>query len=471
MRLSQLIAAICAALFGVGVGGTSLANAQSDPFAQSSGSWGQAFADQWALSALNLPPLAERAALAPVTVAVVDSGLDWFHQDSPGERLWINAAEIPDNGVDDDGNGYVDDVHGWNVIAQSGYVWDYLGHGTFVAGIIGARSNNGAGVEAVAPHVRIMTIKAANDFGRSNFTLIADGIRYAADNGAQVINVSIGGQGATPALRDAVSYAAEKDAVVVLAAGNTAAAIAPDFGPGGHPDAITVGALGVNGARYASSSWGWPVDVLAPGEDILAPRALDSDFLVELAHSLGEPWPAQQNVLTGDPQYYRATGTSFAAPMVAGVAALIRGRYPELNAAQVRRMIVHSARDIGGEGPDPVTGYGAVDAAAALAADPDFFIATRISAIGVGAGPSGPALDVRGIADADRFARARLDMGPGEAPDSWRTVATVERTAQDAVIAAIPAADLAGSPVWTLRLVVEHESGAQRATLFKATLG
>ena len=126
-----------------------------------------------------------------VIVAVIDTGVDYNHIDLK-QNIWINKLEIPENGIDDDDNGYVDDVYGWNFVGNNNDPMDDNGHGTHVAGIIGA-ANNGIGVTGVAYNCKVMPIKAGNSSGYFNNSDIASAITYAYMNGADVINMSFGG--------------------------------------------------------------------------------------------------------------------------------------------------------------------------------------------------------------------------------------------------------------------------------------
>src|SRR5690606_9959570 len=205
---------------------TKLQGAPNDPHFEGKGAWGQAHDDQWAIKRVGLTGEADsawaRLGANPrdVVVAVIDSGLDWNHADFDWGNIWNNPGEIPDNGVDDDGNGYVDDVIGWDFLGQNNKPWDHDGHGTLTAGIIAADSDNGVGIAGINPHARIMVLKALNAFGNSRASFIAHAIRYAADNGARVVNLSVGGPGLTGIERDAVAYARSKGVLIVAASGN-----------------------------------------------------------------------------------------------------------------------------------------------------------------------------------------------------------------------------------------------------------
>ncbi len=157
-----------------------------------------------------------------ITVAVIDTGVDYNHPDLAA-NMWVNTQEIPDNGVDDDNNGFVDDIHGAAVVSESfshsGDPDDDHGHGTHVAGIIASTGANGVGGVGVAFNSKIMAIKAAQYSGVLTTADIAEGIYYAVDNGADVINMSFGGYGRSQVEEDALALAYSQ-AVLVAAAGN-----------------------------------------------------------------------------------------------------------------------------------------------------------------------------------------------------------------------------------------------------------
>ena len=152
-----------------------------------------------------------------VIVAVIDTGVDYNHIDLK-QNIWINKGEIPENGIDDDSNGYVDDVYGWNFVGDNNDPMDDNGHGTHVAGIIGA-ANNGIGVTGVAYNCKVMPIKAGNSSGYFNNSDIASAITYAYMNGADVINISFGGTSVTMAVQEALEKA-YSTSFLVAAAGN-----------------------------------------------------------------------------------------------------------------------------------------------------------------------------------------------------------------------------------------------------------
>jgi type VII secretion-associated serine protease mycosin len=254
---------------------------------------------------------------AGVTVAVVDSGVDFAHPDLAGRF-----------------------VTGRNMLNPGSPPQDDLGHGTAVSGVLAANMNNRRGIAGIAPQAKIMPIKALDGAGNGTDPDIAAGIDWARTHGAKVINLSLSGPVSSGVLADAVANAVAADIVVVGAAGNDGSEGVSY--PGAYPGVIAVSATTASGAFAAFSSWGWRVDVAAPGLDITS--AL-----------LG----------FGD-EYIADSGTSFSAPIVAGTAALLRSRNPSWDAATVAARIRDTARDAGPAGVDPAFGHGIVDPLAAL---------------------------------------------------------------------------------------------------------
>ena len=444
----------------------------ADPFLLSAGTWGQEYPDQWGLRRIGFDPGAPPLLPAvgePVVVALVDTGVDRTHPDLAG-ALWVNEGEVPGNGLDDDGNGYADDIHGWNFADDGPDTLDLNGHGTVTAGIIAARTGNGLGIAGVNPWARVMPIRVTTWSGRSTNLRLADAIRYAVDNGARVINLSYGGRRRTWSEYLAVAYARSRGVIVVAAAGNDGAEAA-DESPAGLPGVITVAASGIDDERLGFSNWGPGVDVAAPGLDILSLRARHTDLL----RFKRDDYRPGAVIVGEDRRYYRLTGTSFSAPFVSGVASLIWSLRPDLTDMQVMRMVLHSAHDVGTPGWDQFTGYGRLDARAALAADPDRYLLARLTGVAVRRAADGPVIEVSGRASADRFRRAWIEIGrggAGEPPRAWEKVGDdLERPVDRGVLAAIPADRFRGGSAWVLRLVVEHADGSRREARFELSLG
>jgi subtilisin family serine protease len=238
-----------------------------------------------------------------VVVAVIDSGVDYNHEDLVG-NMWTNPREIAGNGIDDDGNGFVDDIHGCSVVSDarshSGDPIDLNGHGTHVAGIIDATAYNGKGGVGVAFNVQIMAIRAGQSSGILTTTDISEGILYAVDNGAEVINMSFGGPQRSQIMEEALQVALNQ-AVLVAAAGNGINGIGVSkqklpFYPAALPYVLGVMSSTIDDKYALSSNTGY--DLAAPGEGILS------------------TWPGNR--------YSTLSGTSMAAPVASGLAALIR---------------------------------------------------------------------------------------------------------------------------------------------------
>jgi len=448
-RRRLLLACITAGIAAVAIA--------QDPYATSSGSWGQRHRDKWGLEHIGWSASLAQSGKASIVVAVIDTGLDYHHPSLPPQRLAWSTRD-PLDGRDNDANGYVDDVLGWNFVDGNGNPFDHAGHGTMVAGI----------VADVDPKARILPLKVLNFIGRGRASRVAEAIYYAVGAGARVINLSVGGSEPSQAVQRAIDYADGKGVVVVVAAGNDGKEIGP-YSPAALQNVLAVGASGVDDQRAPFSSYGAAVDVVAPGTDILSLRARRTD--VALVAGLDGYTPGR-NFVGPQAHHYRANGTSFAAPFVAGVASLILSRNPGLDARSVRRMIVQSARDIGLPGVDQETGYGLLDLRAALAADPRTFVDARIAGVAVERRDGGVFVRVTGTADADRLATARIELGQGESPSTWRSVSRrIDRGVRDGVLDDLAAQNFAGAPVWTLRLVVEHANGTRRETRHVVRLG
>lgn len=433
------------------------AQSAQDPFFSSTGTWGQCYEDQWGLKRIGFDAKTKENLLSqsgqPVTVAVIDTGLDMFHSELMG-ATWINSKEIAGNNKDDDNNGYIDDVHGWNFVDNNNNISDNNGHGTLVSGIIAAWSDNGLGISGVNPWARIMPVKAT-DFNNKGWSInLAQAILYAVDNGAKVINISIGGEELSFAEKSALDYAKDKGVLVVVAAGNKGTDT-KGFYPAGLDNVLTVASTDVNDNRINFSNWGKQVDIAAPGTDILSLRAPGTDYLV-LERQSYKPGLA---LVGKDKQYYRTSGSSFSAPFVSGVASLILTKNPGLNAEQLRRMIMYSAKDIDVPGRDQYTGYGLLDAKAALAADPNFFLEAQIDGLKF----VNNNFEVVGTVDADQFKNAIIEIGQGQNPINWKTVSKEIRSpVKSGPLGIIPLEEVKGANEWVVRLLAEHKNGKKQ---------
>jgi subtilisin family serine protease len=276
----------------------------------------------WALDVINAPEVWNQNITGNgIVVAVVDSGVDYTHPDLD-DNIWRNAAEIAGNGIDDDRNGYIDDIRGWDFVASDNNPMDLdsYGHGTHIAGAIAGERNN-FGITGVAYNSKIMPVRVFPAFGIGNPNNVAAGIRYAADNGANVINLSFKKDDDTfNQLTDAIQYANNKGSVVVMAAGNSGG-IQPVY-PAINADrwGIAVGSIDINGrmADTSNRAGSTPLDYLvAPGVEIVS--------------------------TTPEEDYELRSGTSMATPQVAGVAALVLNANPTLTPAQVEYILTTTA--------------------------------------------------------------------------------------------------------------------------------
>lgn len=263
-----------------------------------------------------------------VVVAVLDTGVDRNHEDLK-DNIWTNADEIAYNGIDDDGNGYVDDVYGWNFYSNNNNTIDVSSHGTHISGTI-AGANNGLGVTGVAYNAQIMPVKVLGDDGQGWDFSVLQGIYYAVDNGADVINLSLGsGYWNATFLRyfyethygAALKYASDNNVIVVMSAGNSGlnwvanypAAIAHTWG-------LAVGAVDYNNqiVPFSNLAGGYKLAyVTAPGVNVLS--------------------------TTPNNSYGYKSGTSMSAPYVTGVVALMLEANPNLTDAQVRQIVTSTA--------------------------------------------------------------------------------------------------------------------------------
>ena len=280
-------------------------------------------ANDWGVNLVNAPEAWARGYTGQgIVVAVLDTGVDRNHADLAG-NIWTNGGEIANDGLDNDGNGYVDDVYGWNFANGNNNTLDGNRHGTHVAGTIAA-ANNGFGATGVAYNSRIMPVKVLSDSGSGSYSGVAQGIRYAVDNGADVINMSLGGGSTDSAVQSALQYASSRGVIVVMAAGNAGAA------QPGYP-------------ASSATSWG------------LAVGAVDSSNQMASFSNRAGSNSSMRYVTAPGVQVYSTlpnggygflSGTSMAAPHVAGVVALMLSANPNLTDAQVRQIITATAGNV-----------------------------------------------------------------------------------------------------------------------------
>lgn len=279
--------------------------------------------EQWQLRVLRAETAWKTSTGSGVIVAVIDSGVDADHPDLAGQVL--SGLDLVAAG----GDGHADEV----------------GHGTTVAALIAGRGDDARGVVGLAPGAKILPVRVLDAENRyDDARTVADGVRWAVDHGAHVINLSLGGSADSPALADAIDYAFERDVVVVACTGNEAPST-PDevWYPAREP-----GVLAVTGLAHRADG-GAPIwdGAITGASTVLSAPATD--------------------LLGAKPGgYWRVQGTSFAAPIVSATAALIRSRWPSMSAANVVNRLIRTADDLGPAGRDSLYGFGEVDPVAAL---------------------------------------------------------------------------------------------------------
>jgi PKD repeat protein len=415
----------------------------NDPYYGSSGAWGQTGPDLWGLQKINAGAAWDISQGQGVTVAVVDTGVYAAHPDlaanmasNPGETgLDAQGRDKRTNGIDDDGDGYVDDWQGWDFVNWNNNPADAFGHGTHVAGTIAAVGNNGIGIIGVAPSAQILSVRVLDASGSGYLDTIAQGIIYAADRGARVINLSLGTSGPidTPStLRDAVAYAHDtRGAVVVVAAGNNGVDIGTEaFGyfPAALRDVVTVGATDPSDTVASFSNTGAALDMVAPGGGGPDPAGIyqgSRSILSLLSNPVSSSMTDSGQLIVGG-AYVRQEGTSMATPHVAGVAALVLAAHPTFTVEQVRQALRRGSDDLGPAGVDLTTGYGRVNAAGALS------IASPLAARLVG--PIQPVKSIDSVSvtgtvgcaspDSCALSNWALTYGSGAVPTSWQPLAT-----------------------------------------------
>lgn len=316
----------------------------------------QYYYNQWYLPQVNLPQVWDTINEVPeITIAILDSGVDYDHPDL-ANNIWINSNEVPGDGIDNDYNGYKDDVNGWDFVSRSpdpspkfdsNFSEAGIHHGTVVAGITGAIGNNGAGIAGVAWNVKIMPLRVLNSLGEGNVKAVDDAVKYAIANGADVINMSFVGYDYSTILYDSLKKAYDNGIVIVAAAGNTTDGnngtdlnqirMYPICYDVGKQDNIILGVSATNEtdrkadfANYGSDC----VDLSAPGV-----KFFGTQFYYEGRSEF-------QNFYGG---YW--SGTSLAAPIVSGGAALIKSIKADLSISQLYDVLIKNTDDISNLNP------------------------------------------------------------------------------------------------------------------------
>lgn len=325
---------------------------------------------EWHLPAINATNAWDTSQGAGITIAILDSGVLPTHPDL--------APKL---------------VPGWNFYDNNSNTADVFGHGTSVAGAAAAITNNGAGVSGIAGAAKIMPIRVSDSTGYAYYSAIAQGVTFAADNGARVANASFSGVYTSAAVQSAASYLKSKGGLLIVSAGNSGV----DDGSPASTTMIPVSATDSADAKASWSSYGQYVAVAAPGVGI---------------------WT------TGSDGGYRsASGTSFSAPITAGVVALMMAAKPTLSAAQVESLLYSTAVDLGTAGRDTYFGYGRINASAAVAAaSTTVAVDTQAPSVAIAA-PLG-STTISGLAAVDVSASDNVGVTRVELRANGSTVAT-----------------------------------------------
>ena len=290
-----------------------------------------------------------------VIVAILDSGIKDDHPDLRN-RIWINKNEIPDNGIDDDNNGYIDDVRGWDFAYDDRKPDDGFGHGTNIATVIGANVNNSIGFAGIDEKCKMMNCKNLNSDNSGEYGWWAESIKYAVDNGAKIINMSEGGDDYSKVLKTAIDYAVESDVLITAAMMNKGDG--RDYYPASYKGVFAVGATDTDDKRCRKFSWGggscWGkhISVVAPGNKIYG-LDYESNTNYEVYWS----------------------GTSQSTAIVSGIASLLLAQDISRSGEDLKRIIRNSSKDLVGDpkedspGWDKYYGFGRVDGYAALTYD------------------------------------------------------------------------------------------------------
>ncbi|MFA4924475.1 MAG: S8 family serine peptidase, partial [Ignavibacteriaceae bacterium] len=409
---------------------------------------------QWALTkidAFNAWNITEGS--DSIIIGVIDTGIDYLHPDLV-DNIYLNKGEIGldnfgndkrSNGIDDDGNGFIDDYQGWDFTDRTGFPFDSTGgdyltwdnnpmdenvysHGTSVAGIIAASANNGKGIAGVAPKVKVMNLRAFDPDGYGEEDDVAAAILYAIENGVKVINMSFGDVSYSYVLRDVIRYAYSKNVVMVASSGNSNSTEL--HYPSSYEEVISVGNSTQEDYVSSSSNYGSTLDLVAPGTDIITTARKGS--------------------------YASFNGTSAAAPFVSAAAGLILSQKSFSN-EEIKQIIKSTCDDIDAPGWDIKSGGGRLNLFKALKTlspsivkfdYPQQDFATAKDFINISATVLSPF-----------FESFDLMFGVGLNPDSWKTILSAQRNQiYDQKVGSVDL-HLENDTVFTLRIVLHQTNG------------
>ena len=393
----------------------------NDPYYLSSSIW-HSYPDLWGMHKINASVAWDQTTgSSAIVVADIDTGVDRNHPDLAA-NIWTNPGELPNNGIDDDKNGYIDDYYGWNFVKNTGDPMDDHGHGTHTAGTIAAVGNNAIGVVGVNWQAKIMVLKFLDSGGSGSLDSGIKALQYAADMGARVSSNSWGCECNSVAMDDAVKYEHDKGMVMVAAAGNDNSD-AISFSPTSADYAVSVAASDSNDAKASFSNWGERIDVAAPGVYILSTIAANDTLC------------APRNATIGT-IYCILSGTSMATPHVAGLAALLLSKNPSLNNEEIRQIIRLGADDLGTPGKDSKFGYGRINAAGSMA------LANTHPLTPIITSPRSRTFlnsttQIIGSVPGTNFKSYKVEVGIGRQPSAWFAIANSNTQVINGVLATL----------------------------------
>lgn len=408
--------------------------------------------DQWALEKIKAFDAWDvTTGSDSIILAVIDTGIDYLHPDlddkiflNPGETGTDNSGQDKRfNNIDDDNNGFIDDYMGWDFTDRVGFPFDstggdYLdwdndpidenGHGTFIAGIAGAETNNLSGIAGVAPDIKLLNLRAFDPSGFGEEDDVAAAILYAVQNGAAVINMSFGDDAFSLVLRDVIRYAYSQDVVLVGSAGNSGSNT-PHY-PSGYSEVISVGNSTPEDFVASSSNYGSTLDMVAPGTQIVTTSRNYS--------------------------YSSINGTSASAPFVSAAACLILSKNNFTN-EEVRQILKSTSDDISESGWDERSGAGRLNLLRALTVLAPSII--KINHPLQDFATSDPVLKINATVLSAFFSSYSLSLGTGLNPQNFTTL--IENGSNQFADEDIYSIDISSFPdtSYTLRLLVELTNG------------
>ncbi len=417
--------------------------------------------EQWYLGAIHAPEAWQQTTgSSDVVIGIIDTGVDYEHEDL-AQQIWVNDAEdlngngrldsLDLNGIDDDQNGYVDDVVGWDFTNAPNFPdrGDFLhpdndpmdeflsGHGTQAAGIIAATRDNGIGISGIAPDARVMPLRAGTSSGFLEEDDVAEAIVYAVENGCKIVNMSFGDVAVSFLLRDAIAYGAQNGVLFVASAGNSSTSAANY--PAAFDETVSVGATNENNSLAPFSNFGSKLDIVAPGQQVMATEINDD--------------------------YGPVDGTSFSAPVVAGVAALIWSANPQFSAEQVKSALFAGAEDYGLFGWDTFYGHGRVDALGSLNVGQQGV--ARITHPATDTGVAADEIAIMGSVFGPTLQAFTLGYGPGATPQLISPL--VDVAGQQAVDDTLFLWDVSALPDSTYTLELRVEQAGVNDVVFRST--